>query len=94
MHVREEVVNRWPRGQITGQRAGKLYVINLLTEYRDQIHKLAIASTPLEAEAALRSAQKAIISLEGCLSAKEILDMRETVSVFYWKAARRIAEGI
>lgn len=94
MHVREEVVNRWPRGQITGRMAGKIYVANLLKTYRDQIHKLAIASTPLEAEAALMSAQKAISSLEGCLSAKEILDMRETVSVFYWKASRRIAEGI
>lgn len=93
MHVREEVVNRWPRG-LTERMAGKIYVANLLTEYRDQIHKLAIASTPLEAEAALMSAQKAISSLEGCLSAKEILDMRETVSVFYWKASRRIAEGI
>lgn len=94
MHAKENLLNMYPRGQINGQRAGKLYVINLLTAYRNQIHNLAIAANPLEAEAALQGAQKTINALEGHLSDKEILDMRETVSVFYWKASRRIAEGI
>ena len=94
MPAKENRLNMYPRGQISGQRAGKLYMINLLIEYRDQIHNLAIASNPLEAEAALQGAHKTINALEGHLSDKEILDMRETVSVFYWKASRRIAEGI
>lgn len=94
MHVRENLPNMYPRGQITGQRAGKIHMVNLLTAYRNQIHNLAIATTPLEAEDALQNAQKTINALEEYLSGKEILDMRETVSVFYWKASRRIAEGI
>lgn len=94
MHAKENLLNMYPRGQISGQRAGKLYVVNLLTEYRNQIHNLAIAGNPLEAEAALHGAQKMVNALEGHLSDKEILDMRETVSVFYWKASRRIAEGL
>lgn len=91
MHAKK--MSMYPRG-LSSQRAGKLYAINLLTEYRDQIHNLAIASNPLEAEAALQGAHKTINALEEILSDKEILDMRETVSVFYWKASRRIAEGI
>lgn len=87
-------VNLYPWGQISMQRAGKMMVINLLNNYRSHIHELAVARKPSEAKDALMAAQKAINELEGHISDKEILDMRETVSVFYWKACRRISEGI
>lgn len=66
----------------------------LLIQYRKQIHEIAIATDPLEADAAMHTAMEAIKNLEGKVSDKEILDMRETVSIFFWKAARRLAEGI
>lgn len=66
----------------------------LLTEYRKQIHNIAMASHPLDAEAARKAAVTMINNLEGKVSDRDILDMRETVSVFYWKAAKRMAEGL
>lgn len=66
----------------------------LMEDYRRMLHVIAMARNPLEAETALRIAQNIITMLESKTSDREILDMRETVYVFYWKAARRMAEGI
>jgi hypothetical protein len=86
--------NMYPRGQISQRKAERIYVVNLLINYRNQIHELAVATNPQKAHAALQAAQKTINELEGNLSDKEIMDMRETVSVFFWKASRRMSEGI
>lgn len=66
----------------------------LMDDYHRMLHELAVTRNPIEAETALRIAQNIITMLESKTSDREILDMRETVSVFYWKAARRMAEGI
>ena len=68
----------------------------LLEAYRKEIHNLATARNPVEAEKAMRKARIYIGELNENhkLSVKDIMDMYETVDVFLWKAEKRMSEGI
>lgn len=66
----------------------------LLEAYRKELHNIAMAKDPLAAEMAMRKARIYVGELKNKVSDKDIADLYETVSVFLWRANRRISEGI
>ena len=66
----------------------------LMDDYHRMLHELAVARNPIEVETARNIADNVITMLSVKLSEREINEMKQTVSCFYWKASRRIAEGI
>ena len=66
----------------------------LIADYRRMLHVIALAKNPIEAETARNIADNVITMLSVKLPEREISDMKQTVSCFYWRAERRISEGI
>ncbi|MBP0961093.1 MAG: hypothetical protein J5864_03025 [Oscillospiraceae bacterium] len=66
----------------------------LMADYHRMIHEIAVARNPIEAETARNIAENVITMLSVKLPEREINDMKQTVSCFYWKAERRLSEGL
>ena len=66
----------------------------LMADYHRMIHEIAVARNLIEAETARNIADNVITMLSVKLSEREINDMKQTVSCFYWKAERRLSEGL
>lgn len=66
----------------------------LMLDYHRMIHEIAVARNPIEADTARNIAENVITMLSTKLSEREINDMKQTVSCFYWKTERRLSEGL
>ena len=66
----------------------------LMDDYHRMLHELAVARNPLEAETARNIADNVITMLSVKLPEREINEMKQTVSCFYWKAEKRLSEGL
>ena len=66
----------------------------LMDDYHRMLHELAVARNPIEAETARNIADNVITMLSVKLSEREVNEMKQTVSCFYWKAERRLSEGL
>ena len=66
----------------------------LMLDYHRMIHEIAVARNPIEADTARNIAENVITMLSAKLSEREINNMKQTVSCFYWKTERRLSEGL
>lgn len=66
----------------------------LMADYHRMIHEIAVARNPIEADTARNIAENVITMLSTKLSEREINDMKQTVTCFYWKTERRLSEGL
>ena len=66
----------------------------LMDDYHRMLHEIAVAGNLIEAETARNIAENVITMLSVKLPEREINDMKQTVSCFYWKAERRLSEGL
>ena len=66
----------------------------LIADYRRMLHVIAVSNNPTEAATARNIADNVITMLSVKLPEHEISDMKQTVSCFYWRAERRLSEGI
>lgn len=66
----------------------------LIADYRRMLHVIAVSNNPIEAATARNIADNVITMLSVKLPEREISDMKQTVSCFYWRAERRLSEGI
>ena len=66
----------------------------LIADYRRMLHVIAVSNNPTEAATARNIADNVITMLSVKLPEREISDMKQTVSCFYWRAERRLSEGI
>ena len=66
----------------------------LMDDYHRMLHELAVARNPIEVETARNIADNVITMLSVKLSEREINEMKQTVSCFYWKAEKRLWEGL
>lgn len=66
----------------------------LMLDYHRMIHEIAVARNPIEADTARNIAENVITMLSTKLSEREINDMKQTVTCFYWKTERRLSEGL
>lgn len=66
----------------------------LIADYRRMLHEIALAKNPIEAETARNIADNVITMLSVKLPEREINDMKQTLSCFYWRAERRLSEGL